>query len=153
MQGLSSMVLMEGSPAVKRMVRAGEEGFHNTAVSKEEGSSPSTYEIIMVSLSGSLLLLVAISVAVRVLRRRCTSNYSSKDLGTPVVVENIPVTNSGSDKISTVDLTGLVCVGYVSDEGTVSPESAVSEEPIPIFELPFVTFAVSTTPPGSAPEQ
>ncbi|CAM9130004.1 unnamed protein product, partial [Bubo scandiacus] len=48
------------------MVHA-DEGFYNTVVSKEEGSSPSTYEIIMVSLSGSLLLLVAISVAISVL--------------------------------------------------------------------------------------
>ncbi|KAM6109937.1 uncharacterized protein FYN12_014257 isoform 1-T1 [Phoenicopterus ruber ruber] len=153
MQGLSGMMLTERSPAVTRMVHAGEEGFHNTVVSKEQGSSASTYDIIMVSLSGSILLLVAVSVAVTVLRRRCTSNYSSKDLSAPVVVENITVKNNSSDKISTVDLTGPVCISYISDRGTASPEFAISEETISIFALPFFSFAVSITPPNSAPEQ
>ncbi|KAK2516972.1 Skor2 [Columba guinea] len=134
------------------MVRSGG-GLHNTMVSKEGGSSASTYDIIMVSLSGSLLLLVTISIAIIVLRRHCTSNRSSKDLSTPVLVENITVTNNSSDKISTGDLTGPVCISYVSDKATGSPDLAISEEMISIFELPFFSFAFSITPPDSAPEQ
>ncbi|KAM9508647.1 uncharacterized protein ACIB01_000691 [Guaruba guarouba] len=122
MQGLSSTMLMQGSTAVTRMVHAGDEGFHNMVVSKEEGSPPSTYEIIMVSLSGSLLLLVAISVAISILRRCCTSNYSSKNLSAPAVVENLTVANRSSDKISTVDFTGPVCISYISGTRTVSPD-------------------------------
>lgn len=144
---------MQGSPATTSMVHDAEEGFHTTLVSKEEGSSPITYDIIMVSLSGSLLLLVVISVAVKVLLRHCTSHYSSKDLGAPaVVLENTAVTSSISDKISTVDLAGPVCVSYNSERHTVSTELASSEETISISELPFF-FSVSITPPDSPPEQ
>lgn len=121
MQGLSSSMLTQGSTAVTRMDHAGDEGFYDTVVSKEEGSPQSTYEIIMVSLSGSLLLLVAISVAISALRRCCMSNYSSKNLSAPAVVENITVANRSSDNISTVDFTGPVCVSYISGKRTVSP--------------------------------
>ncbi|KAJ7427686.1 hypothetical protein WISP_04787 [Willisornis vidua] len=107
------------------MACAGGEGFHNVMVFEEEGSPPSTYAIVMVSLSGSLLLLVALSVAISVFRRRCTSNYSSKDLSTPVVVENIMVTKSSSEKISTVDLTGPMCVNYIPDKQNAPPPARV----------------------------
>jgi len=82
------------------------------------------------------------------------SSNSSKDLNTLVVVENTTVRNrSSDDKISVVDLTGPVCISYISDSQTVSPEFAVSEETISISELPFFSFAVSVTPPDSALEQ
>ncbi|KAI1240272.1 hypothetical protein IHE44_0011731 [Lamprotornis superbus] len=51
------------------MANAGGEDLYSTAIFQEEGSPPSTYAIVMVSLSGSLLLLVAISMAISVLRR------------------------------------------------------------------------------------
>lgn len=70
-----------------------------------------------------------------------------------MVVENITVTNSSSDKIPTADLPGPVCISYVSDKRTVSPEFAIAEETLSIFELPFFSFAVSMTPADSAPEQ
>ncbi|KAM4753866.1 uncharacterized protein ACIQIH_001558 [Cyanocitta cristata] len=115
------MMLTQGSSAVTRMACAGGEDLYNTVIFQEEGSPHSTYAIVMVSLSGSLLLLVAISMAVSVLRRRCTSNYSSKDLRTPVVVEKVTVTNWSSDRISTVDLTGPMCINYISYKQNVCP--------------------------------
>lgn len=69
-----------------------------------------------------------------------------------MVLENTAVTNT-SDKISTVDLTGPVCVSYISERHTVSTECANPEETISIFELPFFSFSVSITPPDSPPEQ
>lgn len=79
---------------------------------------------------------------------RCTPRYSSKDLSAPtVVLENTAVTNNCSDKISTVNLTGPVCLSYVSSRPTGGTEETVS-----ISELPFFS-AVSITPPNSPLEQ
>ncbi|CAN8219960.1 unnamed protein product [Coccothraustes coccothraustes] len=114
-------MLTQGSLAVTRMAHAGGEDLYSSVIVQEEGSPPSTYAIVMVSLSGSLLLLVAISMAVSVLRRRCTSNYSSKDLRTAVVVEKVTVANCSSDRISTVDLTGPMCINYISYKQNACP--------------------------------
>lgn len=114
-------MLTQGSSAVTRMAHASGEDLYDSLVFQEEGSPPSTYDIVMVSLSGSLLLLVAICMAISVLRRRCTSNYSSKDLRTHVVVEKVTVANCSSDKISTVDLAGPMCINYISYKQNVCP--------------------------------
>lgn len=52
------------------------------------------------------------------------------------MVENITVMNPSSDKISTVDLNGPVCISYISDKQTVPQHMPSLKRQFPFLSYP-----------------
>ncbi|MEE6507826.1 hypothetical protein FKM82_031121 [Ascaphus truei] len=99
--------------------------------SPEKVPSNGTYEIIMVSVAGGILLASAIIIAVTFIRKRwkvCCFSYDKymEDLEVP----NISLSRNAHDNISTLDFTGPVHISYISEK-----EKPVSEIPISKLKL------------------
>ncbi|CAH2296717.1 Hypothetical predicted protein [Pelobates cultripes] len=111
------------------IVRSGYEMSSNETPVKDYTNR--TYEVVMVSIAGSIMLVSGILLILKAMRRRwdiCGGSYDQYVEEAPV--SNIQVSRDSRDNISTIDITGPVHITYVTEK-----EKTASEIPIRTVKL------------------
>lgn len=122
------------------------------------GPSCPIYEIIMVSLSGSILLLAVIVLALQMIRNRVRHFQRQSKLGAStqvfsdadVVVPNIIVKHNDGEEVLTAEIIGPACIGYVSEKRFPLCEVLPSKKKAESDAVSFISFL---TPLDTSPKQ